>query len=173
MLCALTLLLRFSLSAPMDHARPVIVLVPGAWLPPAQYSELAALLDLSGYRTVVHRLPSVNSADPEAQSVATDAASVRETSILPVISDGHDVVLLMHSYGGIVGPAAAQGLSKRELTAHGKPGGIVGMIMLSAFLVLEGQSVIDKLTNRQYSPWVLQYVRLHLLLQCLPRTDPP
>ena len=138
---------------------PVVVLVPGAWLTPIQYSELVILLDLSGYQTVIQELPSVNSRDPDAHTVATDTAFVRNNLLLPQIRAGREVVLLMHSYGGFPGPVAANGLSKKELSARGKPGGIIGMIMLSAFVALEGQSLLDKLIGKTYSAWILQFVR--------------
>ncbi len=138
---------------------PVVVLVPGAWLTPIQYRELILLLDLSGYRTVIRELPSVNSKNPDAHTVATDTAFVRNTLILPEIRAGREVVLLMHSYGGFPGPVAANGLSKQELSVRGKPGGIIGMIMLSAFIALEGQSLLDKLIGKTYSAWILQFVR--------------
>ena len=138
---------------------PVIVLVTGAWLTPIQYKQLLILLDLSGYRTVIRQLPSVNSKDPDANTVATDTAFVRNSLILPEIRAGREVVLLMHSYGGFPGPVAANGLSKKELSAQGKRGGIIGMIMLSAFVALEGQSLLDKLIGKTYSAWILQFVR--------------
>ena len=147
----------------MNHQKPVIVFIPGAWLTPGQYSQLLDSLDSSGYRTAIQGLPSVDSQNPEAHTVTTDAAFIREHLILPHIREEREVVLVMHSYGGFPGPVAANGLSKQELSAQGKPGGIVGMIMLSAFIALEGQSVRDKLINRQYSSWVLQFVRRHFL----------
>ena len=139
---------------------PVIVLVHGAWLTPIQYRELISLLSLSGYRTVIQQLPSVNSKDPDAQTVGTDTIFVRNNLLLPEIRAGREVVLLMHSYGGFPGPVAANGLSRQELSNQGKPGGIIGMIMLSAFVVLEGQSLLDKLIGKVYSAWILQFVRV-------------
>lgn len=146
--------------------KPVIVLVPGAWLTPIQYQGLVAVLDISGYRTVIQQLPSVNSIYPDAHTVATDTTFVRDHLLLPEIRAGREVVLLMHSYGGFPGPVAANGLSKQELSTQGKPGGIIGMIMLSAFIALEGQSLLDKLIGKRYSAWILQFVRpstLHLI----------
>ena len=157
-ICTFNLLLSFSQAIPMASSNPVVVLVPGAWLTTAQYTELVASLHVSGFRTIVHQLPSVNSQDPDAHTVATDASSIRQHSLLPEIGAGREVVLLMHSYGGIPGPVAATGLSKQELSAQGKPGGIIGMIMMSAFIAREGQSLLDKLIKRQYSAWILQYV---------------
>lgn len=158
--CSFNLFLGFSQSMAMASSKPVIVLIPGAWLTPVQYTELTASLHSSGYRTIVHELPSVNSKDPDDHTVTTDASFIRQQLLLPEIKAGREVVLLMHSYGGIPGPMAANGLSKKELSAKGKTGGIIGMIMMSAFIVREGQSLLDKLIKRQYSAWILQFVSL-------------
>ncbi|KAL6714749.1 hypothetical protein ACLMJK_008174 [Lecanora helva] len=136
--------------------KPTIVLVHGAWLTPMQYMELIVLLDMKGYRTIIQQLPSVDSQNPKAQTVATDAAFVRESLLCPEIQAGREVVLLMHSYGGFPGPIAANGLSKKELQARKESGGIIGMIMLSAFVALEGQSLLDKLPGKVYSDWIIQ-----------------
>ena len=149
----------------VSFANPVVVLVPGAWLTPVQYTDLVTTLDLSGYRTVIQKLPSVNAKDPYIHTVATDTAFVRNSLLLPEITAGREVVLLMHSYGGFPGPVAANGLSKAELSAQGRPGGIIGMVMLSAFVALEGQSLLDKLIGKVYSAWILQLV-------CLPCIEP-
>ena len=156
--CIFPLFPALSQAVSMDNSKPVIVIVPGAWLPIEQYTELATLLLRSGYGTVIRKLPSVNSATPNDQTVMTDAEFIRQHVLIPQIDSGRDVVLLMHSYGGIPGPVAADGLSKQELSAQGKPGGIIGMIMLSAFIAGEGLSLLDKLINRQYSAWILQFV---------------
>ena len=156
--CIFPLYPALSQAVSMDNSKPIIVLVPGAWLPNEQYTDLLTLLLRSGYSFVMRKLPSVNSATPNDQTVMTDAESIRQYVLIPQINSGRDVVLLMHSYGGIPGPVAAVGLSKQELSAQGKPGEIIGIIMLSAFIAGEGLSLLDKLINRQYSPWIRQFV---------------
>ena len=46
--------------------------------------------------------------------------------------------LVMHSYGGCPGSAAAGGLSKAARTAAGKQGGIIGLIFMCGFIAHEG-----------------------------------
>ena len=140
--------------------RPVIVLVPGAWHSPIHYSILIKILQARGYQVVTHRNPSCDSDDPKAQSVASDAASIRSNLLLPQIDAGKDVVLAMHSYGGCPGAVAAKGLSKAELTAKGKKGGIVGLLFICAFIANEGDSLLSKLPGQVFDPWVISYVRI-------------
>jgi hypothetical protein len=56
---------------------------------------------------------------------------------------GKDVILVMHSYGGVPGSAAAKDLSKEERAKESKPGGIVRLVYLAAFPIEEGVSLDD------------------------------
>ena len=82
---------------------PTIVLVPGAWHSPVHYELLFSQLSLSGWPTISDRLPSCGSTDPQIETVAGDADYIRETLLLPQIDAGKDVVLVMHSYGDVLG----------------------------------------------------------------------
>lgn len=140
------------------QANPTVVLVPGAWHSPIHYSALIACLKLAGYDTVSARNPSCDSTDPNAQSVAGDAAEIRNNLILPQIDAGNDVVLAVHSYGGQPGAVAAKGLSKAERQAAGLKGGVIGLIFICAFIAEEGQSLVSTLPGQVLSPWVVDYV---------------
>ena len=138
--------------------KPIIALVPGAWHSPVHYSELIALLGASGYQVVSKRNPSCDSSNPNAQSVASDAASIRNELLLPPINDGRDVILAMHSYGGCPGATAAKGLSKAEVAARGRRGGIIGLLFICAFVAKEGDSLLSVLPGQVFDPWVISYV---------------
>ena len=73
---------------------------PGAWHSPYHYSALIGLLEAYQYDVVTGRLPGVGSSNPKAQSVANDAAFIRNSLLNPLLNDGKDILLLMHSYGG-------------------------------------------------------------------------
>ena len=75
---------------------------------------------------------------------------------------GKTVILAMHSYGGLPGAAAAKGLSQRERSAAGRPGGIIGLVFISAVLAHDGQSLLDLLPGHQFDPWVIEQVRISL-----------
>ena len=138
--------------------KPIIALVPGAWHSPIHYSELITLLGASGYQVVSKRNPSCDSINPNAQSVFSDAASIRRELLLPPINDGRDVILAMHSYGGCPGATAAKGLSKAELAARGRPGGIIGLLFICAFVAKDGDSLLSVLPGKVFDPWVISYV---------------
>lgn len=147
-------------SASVDE-KPTIAIIHGAFVVPAQYARVTAILNSRGYHTILRQNPSQISNDPEAHTVATDTDFVRNKVLLPEVNAGREVVLLMHSYGGFIGAAAADGLSKKELKAQGKLGGIIGMIMLSAFVAEEGKKVLDYFEDA-YPPWMVQFVHYSL-----------
>lgn len=49
----------------------------------------------------------------------------------------------MASYGGIPGSDAMISLLKEYRQKHGKPGGIIHVIYLAAFMLVIGQSLLD------------------------------
>lgn len=144
-------------SAPRNTGKPVIVVVPAAWHSPIHYSIYTAQLSDVGYTIVSERLPSCDSPNPRAQSVAVDAAFVRERLLMPSINAGKEVVVIMHSYSGGPGAVAAKDLSVSERRAAGRPGGIIGLIFISAFLALEGQTLVTG-SGGVLAPWVIEHV---------------
>lgn len=141
----------------MDGSKSTFVLVPGAWHSPAQFSYMIAHLHEAGYPTRSLTLPSVGSQEPKKIEVTTDVAFIREKVLLPLLEDGKDVVLVMHSYGGLPGGAAAKGLSKSERGSEGQPGGVIGLVFLAAFLAREGDSLLGALGGK-LDPWITSNV---------------
>ena len=159
----LVLPLALTASVPRQKPQtPTVVIVPGAWHSPQHYTELRDYLGGAGYTTVSQRNPSCNSTDPNAESAAKDAKFIRDQVLLPLLDSGKVVVLVMHSYGGLPGATAAKGLSQTERHAAGQPGGIVGLIFISAILAHDGQSLLSLLPEQKFDPWVLQEVRIPL-----------
>ena len=127
--------------------KSTVVLFPGAWHSPKQFFLVQKLLQRSGYSVHSQRNPSWNSTNPNATSV-----------ILPLVDAGKDVVVAMHSYGGMPGPMGAKGLSKAERASVGKPGGIIGLIFLNNSIAFEGKSLLESLGG-QWPHWIIGKVR--------------
>lgn len=135
-------------------AHPTIAIIPGAFHSPSHFSSLCAQLEKAGYATASVQLPSIDPPTRAAAAVGTpsnDALFIREKLLLPLIEEeGKDVVLVMHSYGGIPGNGSAVGLSKkeREREEKKKKGGVVGLVLVSAYAAREGQTVRGDLAPR-------------------------
>ena len=140
----------------MDWEQPTVVLVPGIFHPPILYEGLSARLREAGHPVMSTTLPSLNSQSPKRQSIANDVTHIRETMLLPLLSQGKEVLLLLHSYGGC--PGSAVGLSRQEYKSAGKQGGIIGLICIAALLTKEG----EQLHTREFPDWVAKDVRVRL-----------
>ncbi|KAL9012996.1 MAG: hypothetical protein Q9173_002279 [Seirophora scorigena] len=133
----------------------IFVIVPGAWHPASLYQNFASRLQEAGYGAVVATYPSCDSRTPSTTTCEHDAESVRR-QCMSLMEDGgsKELVLICHSYGGIVAGGAASGLSKEDRLREGKAGGVIGLVYMSAFVVPEGTSLYDFLGG-QHAPYVV------------------
>lgn len=119
--------------------KPHLVLIPGAWHSGECFDTLLPYLKKAGYETTALTLPSVG-AEPPVTSLDPDVEHIRR-SIIPLLDDGKEVVVVMHSYGGQAGTGSLRGLSKPEREKNGEGGGVLGLVYLTAWLLPEGQSI--------------------------------
>lgn len=135
---------RYQLSCPRSLAmssKPSIVFVHGAYHQPAHYKPLLSILESAGYPVTAPHLPSTQPI-PAIQSIDPDIEIVR-AAITEQLDAGHDVILVTHSYGGVCGSQALQGLVKADRTAAGKTTGVTAMVGIAAILIEEGEAVGD------------------------------
>ncbi|RAK95488.1 esterase/lipase family protein [Aspergillus ibericus CBS 121593] len=133
---------------------PLIVIVPGAFGTPDGFNKLLPYLTEAGYTTHPGAYPSCNPSDPTNVSSAQDIAFLRDSVLLPLLNDqGKDVVVLAHSYGGVVAGGAANGLAKGTRQAHGHSTGIVGLIYVAGNITLEGEALLTAVGG-VYPPFI-------------------
>ncbi|KAK5273220.1 hypothetical protein LTR96_002852 [Exophiala xenobiotica] len=133
--------------------KPVIIFVPGAWHPPSCFQPVMDRLEAAGYETHGVSLPSVG-APPEQQlqTIKPDVEAIQDI-VRPIVTDqGKDVLLVFHSYGGVVGGESVQGLEKASREKEGKRGGISHLYYCCAFALPEGVSLMDALQGKNL-PW--------------------
>ncbi|KAI0173627.1 alpha/beta-hydrolase [Hypoxylon sp. FL1284] len=124
----------------MTSKQPLVVLVPGCWSGPAAYRKLVEALQARSFTVHVPDLPTNNGSRPPNSTYQDDVDAVRKT-VEPLVNDGNDVFMLMHSYGGAVGTNAVEGLARKDRQAKGLPGGVVHLFYLAGYLLAKGQSV--------------------------------
>lgn len=137
----------------MSSSKPEIVLVPGAFGTPAGFDKLAKHLHAAGFSTHGAAYPSCNPADPAVASSAKDIAYIRDEVLLPLLDAGRDLVVLVHSYGGVVGGGAAKGLDRASRAAAGQKGGVIGLIYVVGNITLEGESLMEAVGGA-YPPFI-------------------
>lgn len=127
------------------NSKPTIIFVTGAWHKPHLYAGLLEGLRRTSFPVIAPCLPSVGGT---CDSFHDDVYLVRK-AIAEEVSQGREIVVLMHAYGGIVGSAAVQGYSKQEVP---RGGGVIRMIYMAAFALEKGVSLMDALNNTPL-PW--------------------
>lgn len=133
------------------------ILVPGAWHGPESFQPTTTLLEKAGYTVHGVHLPSV-CASPQVQSFEPDVKAIR-TVLDKVLSTGKDIVVIMHSYGGVVGSEALgeyiQTLEKGQKSGYGK---VRRIVFVCAFVLPEGGSLMGALQFKPL-PWFILDVR--------------
>ena len=140
----------FSTASAMDagtEALPTILLIQGSFQTPQVYQNLVAGLVAHGYPTIHPRLPSCSDTESPTfpqLSLIDDALVIRTELTRQIEYEGKIVVVVMHSYGGLVGSEATIeefGYDKRQ--AQGLPGGVIHFFYYASFVLEEGQSVFS------------------------------
>jgi pimeloyl-ACP methyl ester carboxylesterase len=111
------------------------------------YTPLLESLSSCGYSTVHPTLPSCSDPEDPAlpdRTLIDDALAVRMALIRLVEYDSKTVVVVMHSYGGLVGSEAIpEELTFESRKKKGLNGGVVHLFFFSAFILDVGQSVLS------------------------------
>jgi len=132
----------------MASEKPVIVIVPGAWHDPSSFDPVSSRLRAEGYEVAGVNLASVNSTSKPQPDFQADVDVIRAI-VKAAITKGKDVVLVMHSYGGIPGAEAIKGLTKQDTGGAG----VVHLFFCCAFALPEGVSLKDALPGGKPLDW--------------------
>ncbi|KAK5172358.1 uncharacterized protein LTR77_003997 [Saxophila tyrrhenica] len=128
--------------------KPAVAIVPGAFYERWHYRLLHDGLEKAGYKVTTIALPSTGNEKPTKDLYPDlDTAS---SAIKSYIDQDLNVVVVMHSYGGLVGSCASKGLLPAD-QPNGK--GVVGLVYLCAGVPMEGYSFIQGVGG-QHFPWM-------------------
>lgn len=152
---------------------PTLVLVPGAFGTPAGYNKLLPYFKQAGLATIPGPYPSCDPLDPASATASKDIESLRQSVLLPLIEQGKDVIILAHSYGGVVAGGAAKSLDKSTRKSQGYAGGVVGLIYVAGNITLENESLLEAVGGA-YPPFIkLDKVSDHQFYPNLPVIETP
>ncbi|KAI0914755.1 Alpha/beta hydrolase fold-1 [Ustulina deusta] len=128
----------------MPGNKPVLVFCPGAWCAPEYFRFTTDILTKAGYTCLTVSLPSVGSelrpkdAPPITHGLQTDAQALRDV-VIPQLDAGHNVVLVCHSYGGVVTGEAVKGLDAASRGPN--TGAVVHLVYVAAIILDVGGKV--------------------------------
>ncbi|KAK2605988.1 hypothetical protein QQS21_003614 [Conoideocrella luteorostrata] len=128
----------------MSVEKVAVVIIGGGWHTPESYAKLARGLGDAGYD--VHRPgnPSMVNQRQGAFGLAEDTKSMR-AYVTKLVEDGRRVIALAHSYGGQVASNSLTDLGWETRSRKRLPGGVIRIVFMCAFALLEGGSVIGQI----------------------------
>lgn len=135
-----------------------VVVVPGAHHVPEHFQPVTDLLQKDGAKVVGVRLPAPGDSLPQGQ--AGSLKVIRE-AVEQELRLGRDVLLVVHSASGITGPAAIEGLGKKD----GGPG-VIRILAIAGILTAPGETAGDVLGSRT-AEWLGEKVRSHRIHEVL------
>ncbi|KAH6876380.1 Alpha/beta hydrolase fold-1 [Thelonectria olida] len=135
----------------MTVSRPTIVFAPGAWHTADCFDLARNALHARGWSTEAVDYPSVG-AEPPTKGLHDDAAALRNT-LTRLCDAGKEIILVVHSYGGLVGANAVEGLGYRQRRNEAKVGGVIMFVYMAAFVTPLGKSIKEMLSG-QFLPWM-------------------
>ena len=127
--------------------KPGVAIFHGAWHCGAHFDKLRSALESHGYEVETPDAPSVG-ANPTHSNFDADVATVR-ASVEKFIKAGKDVVVVAHSFGGVLASQALEGLAK---TASSQQGGVTNILYIAASLPRIGMSTQDATVEGLDSP---------------------
>ncbi|KAJ6034668.1 uncharacterized protein N7446_009422 [Penicillium canescens] len=123
----------------MANQPPIaILIVHGAYFLPSAWEDFCQRLTQAGFIVRCPRLPTCGDERPPTALLEQDVMAVR-TAAQELMNSGHFIIVLAHSYGGIVTSEAIN----QDLYARDSGKGVAYLIYLSAWLVQPGSSLAD------------------------------
>ena len=119
-----------------SRPKPDFVCLHGAWHSPSCWDKIKPLLISDGYKCICPALPS-SGATPPVKDYTDDVDAIR-SAVTELVEAKRDVIVVMHSYSGIPGGQALEGLDKKTRQEMGHEGGVIRLIYIMSFIVPEG-----------------------------------
>lgn len=130
------------------NGHPTLIFVPGSWHKPACYAKVIEPLQSQyGARCLGVSLPTTNG---DRHATFKDDLDAARAAIHNAVVNGEDVILIAHSYGGIVGSSAVKGF-----TAAGsqRQGCVKALILIASGFNITGMAFMDPLFGIPPPSW--------------------
>lgn len=127
---------------------PTLVFTPGAWHQPTCYSKIIKILQQQhNIKCTSFSLPSTSN-DPNA--TFKDDLDAACATIASETTQGKDVILVAHSYGGMVANSAIKNFASPR---NGTEGRVIGLVLIASGFTLTGLSFMDPLFHIPPPSW--------------------
>ncbi|KAL2825493.1 alpha/beta-hydrolase [Aspergillus cavernicola] len=132
----------------MPNPPPTLLFIPGSWHKPSCFHKVTAILQEShNLKCISITLPSTTG-NPAA--TFKDDLDVARAAITTETAQGRDVVVIAHSYGGMIGNSAIKGFTQQQqqflnMESESVPvsGTVIGLILIASGFTLTGLAFLD------------------------------
>ena len=124
-------------------AKPSLVLAHGMFHGPAHFGPLVEYLTKHGYSCVTLEMPYVHPNNGVYPTNLDQDIEVIRSALLLELDQGHDAILVAHSFSGAAALAAPEGLDTTSRTAAGKSTSVKAIVLMAAFMPSKGESIAD------------------------------
>jgi len=90
---------------------------------------------------------------PPHYDFTEDVHAIREAAT-KLVEEDREVVIVLHSYTGLPGGEALNGLGRKERQQEGKDGGVIRMVFIMAYAVPEGFQQLPRGETSNFPPWM-------------------
>lgn len=152
--------------------KPTLILVPGAWHNGAIiFNKVISVLSKQQYKCIPIALPSITPTGNPSITYIDDITAVRN-AIEAETTQGRDVVLVVHSYGGHVGSSAMKGLTRpkqHQDNGNSGHGHVIGFAMISSVFTVTGAPFVDG--TGKHPPWMTENLSTGFIEITVPARD--
>jgi pimeloyl-ACP methyl ester carboxylesterase len=121
--------------------KPTILFVHGSWHNPNHFTPIRTLFESQGFHTECP-LQATYNAKPHSTLSLKDDVEVIQATLTELVNHGKEVIVVMHSYGGVLGTEAVlESFGKTACQKKGLPGGVTRLLYLAAFVLPLGASL--------------------------------
>ncbi|KAJ5108983.1 hypothetical protein N7456_005658 [Penicillium angulare] len=124
---------------------PIFILIPGAFHTGETFERLHNLLEEKGHESQVISKPSTGG--PKENGLHADIQHTKSI-IEKLVLANRKVIVVNHSYAGLVGASAVEGLGYKQRVRRGEPGGVIMVVWMGSFVAMKGKSLFDLFGNR-------------------------
>lgn len=135
---------------------PTLVFIPGSWHQPTCYNKVTKLLqEQHNLKCISITLPSTTGNPAATFKDDLDAAL---EAIFSETTSGRNVVVVAHSYGGMVGNSAIKGFAQPQdasssQTEASTKGHVIGLILIASGFTLTGLAFMDPFFGHPPPSW--------------------
>jgi pimeloyl-ACP methyl ester carboxylesterase len=126
--------------------KPTLLFIPGAWHKPQCYDKIINLLQNEHSFKCISITLSSTSDNPEA--TFRDDIDVARNVILSETTAGRDVIVIAHSYGGMVGNSCIKGLTRPDPNTNhstSPKGYVIALVLIASGFTITGLAFMDPL----------------------------